>query len=159
MTAGEKMIAELERWGSFDQPKRLDVEAEGYRLELELQAADKFGVELGGIRLQPELPADWQPDALRAWGHRISERIRYLLEPIEASELDTGKGQLLLRSSPPEKRNRDRRYYELLLEKTGRASLQRYRYSAKEGSRASEPIRCTPEQLEKLVDDLVDTAP
>ena len=161
MKLGQKAIEMLEKWGAFTDDRRsLVVEGGKFSIMGEVTAADKLSCSLSHLRIEPRVPQQLESDQLRAWGGRIAKRIRYLLEAIETVELDAPKGRLLLRSTPPEKKpNGSVFYYELLLEATGSLRLERFRFDAASRARAPEPIHCTRELLEKLVDDLVATAP
>jgi len=160
MKLGQKAITTLEKWGAFTDDRRsLVVEGEKCSIVGEVTAADKMSCSLSELRLEPRKPAHLTSDQLKSWGDRIAKRVRYLLEAIETVELDAPHGRLLLRSTPPEKKaDGTVFYYEILLETSGKLRLQRRRFDAKHRSRTPEPLHCTREVLEKLVDDLAATA-
>ncbi len=161
MKLGQKAIETLEKWGAFTDDRRsLEVDAEKVSITGEVTAADKLSCSLSELRVQPREPRQLSTEQLRAWGDRVASRVRYLLEAIETVELDTAKGRLLLRSTPPEKKpDRSVLYYEMLLLSSGDLSLSRRRFDPSDRSRKPEPLHCTRELVEKLVNDLAETAP
>ncbi|MBI3461973.1 MAG: hypothetical protein HY000_02795 [Planctomycetes bacterium] len=161
MKLGHKAIATLREWGAFaDDRRSLLIEGDKFSIVSEVTAADKMSCSLSHLGMQPRQPAQLTADQLKAWGERITNRVRYLLEAIETVELDAPQGRLLLRSTPPEKKSNGAvLYYELLLETTGQLRLERYRYNVADRTRTPEPLHCTHELLEKLIDDLIASAP
>jgi hypothetical protein len=160
MDLGQKATSILESWGAFDGGRRLEIEGEGISIDGNVAAADRLSCSLSGLRLRLREPGALGPADLEQWGDRIAGRIRYLLESLEAVELDAAQGKLLLRSTPPEKRpDGTVLYYELQLSSAGELELQRRRYDAAARSVAAEPMHVTREVLQKLVNDLAATAP
>ena len=161
MKLGHKAIATLRDWGAFAADRRsLVIEGDKFSITGDVTAAEKMSCSLSHLRLQLRQPAQLTADQLKAWGERIASRVRYLLEAIETVELDAPQGRLLLRSTPPEKKSNGAvLYYELLLETSGQLRLGRYRFNVADRSRTPEPLHCTHELLEKLIDDLIASAP
>ena len=161
MKLGHKAIATLRDWGAFAADRRsLVIEGDKFSITSEVTAADKMSCSLSYLRVQPRQPAQLTADQLKAWGERIGNRVRYLLEAIETVERDVPQGRLLLRSTPPEKKPDGAvLYYELLLESSGELRLERYRYNASDRTRAADQLHCTHELFEKLIDDLAATVP
>jgi hypothetical protein len=111
------------------------------------------------LRVKQRNISPLRPDELQAWGDRVAKRVRYLLEAIETVELDAAHGRLLLRSAPPERKpDGVVLYYELVLESEGILTIERRRFDPTDRSRSREPLHCTRELLEKLIDDLAATA-
>lgn len=160
MKLGQKAIEMLDQWGAFtDDRRQLVVEDDHVTVTGEVIACDTLSCVLSHIELRSAASAA-NLEQLRAWGDRIASRVRYLLEAIESVELDTASGRLLLRSTPPERKDDGSVcYYELLLTLPGELRLNRFRFDAKTRQRAPHPIRCTRELLEKLVNDLRESAP
>ncbi len=79
--------------------------------ELVLQTA-----ELGGADVQ----------AIEAASRALCGRVNYLLEPVSPIETDADGCSVQMRSSPPQKDDNGRRYYELLMQRGGLVSLHRY---------------------------------
>ena len=160
MTFGQQALSRLAEWGGFiDSPRWLEIDADRHRMRIEVRTADRLSASLGEIRLEAKQPLALAAEDLRAWGDRIAARVRYLLEAIQTVELDRPHGRLLLRSAPPEKKPDGTFYYELVLERSGGLQFVRRRFDAKQRAREIEELRCTHEALEKLVEDLVATAP
>ena len=161
MKLGHRAIATLREWGAFaDDRRSLVIEGDKFSIVGEVTTADKMSCSLNQLGIRPCEPARLTADQLKAWGERIGNRVRYLLEAIETMELDVPQGRLLLRSTPPEKKtNGTVLYYELLLETSGQLRLERYRFNAADRTRTPEPLHCTHELLEKLIDDLIASAP
>ncbi len=82
----------------------------------------------------------------------LSERLTYLMEPIRPIEIDADACVAQLRSSPPQRDDDGRSYYELTVRRGGDISLVRYR---KEPGTPRQQIAAnvTREVLLRLVDD------
>jgi hypothetical protein len=161
MKLGQKAMSVLEKWGAFkDDRRNLIVESGKHEIVGEVTAADNMSCSLAHLRLNVRDMQPLQVDELQAWGDRVAKRVRYLLEAIDSVELDAPHGRLLLRSTPPEKKpDGTVFYYELLFEATGKLTVERRRFNPNDRSRTAERLHCTHELLEKLIDDLVATAP
>ncbi len=161
MKLGQKAIAVLETWGAFtNDRRRLVVDGDQCSIVGEVTAVDKLSCSLAELRVEPETPLALTPDRLKSWGQAVGKRVRYLLEAIETVELDATAGRMMLRSTPPEKKDDGSvLYYELVLEATGALTLTRRRFSASDRSRTSVGLHFTHELLEKLADDLAATRP
>jgi hypothetical protein len=98
---------------------------------------------------------------MRQWAERIAERVTSLLEPLKVLEVDTQRGQALLRSAVGV-RNQDSSltYFEVILEGTTSADVRRYQTATQADDTASTrriqvAFALTHEGLLKLVSDLV----
>jgi hypothetical protein len=104
----------------------------------------------------PGLPDDVAN--LRAWGHRVAERVAYLFEPLELQEVDDEVGRALLRSKAPSRRHGRRGYYQVELARTSEGrrtvSLSRLAFDESSRTRATVPMQLTIETLERLAEDL-----
>jgi hypothetical protein len=133
--------------------------AEGpHRLTLQLDAASPVGVAFTSLRFDDENAAGRSPDQLRAWGDRLTARLTYLMEPLVVLEVDDQAGAAELRSKSPTVRDGVRSYYEARLRREGTLDLRRVAFDAEDRSRRPVPCQLTLEALERLADDLVDTA-
>ncbi len=161
MKLGQKAIESLEKWGAFTDDRRdLMVESDRFSIFCEVAGADNLSCSLNHLRLEPRAALGLATEQLKTWGERLGKRVRYLLEAIEMVELDPAHGHLLLRSTPPEKKTDGSVfYYELLLKTSGSLRLDRYCFDAVARTRKSEPMHCTRELVEKLINDLAATAP
>lgn len=161
MNLGQKASELLASWGAFTDDRRsLVVECDSKSLAAEVTAADQLSCALDRLIIEPRVPQQLSADELRGWGDRVVKRVRYLLEAIETVELDTTQGEMLIRSTPPEKKaDGTVFFYELRLEAAGRLSLERRRFEPKSRARELESMQFTRELFEKLVNDLAQTAP
>jgi hypothetical protein len=161
MKLGQKATAVLEAWGAFtDDRRRLVVDGDQCSIVGEVTAADKLSCSLAELRVEPKTPLALTPNQLGAWGQSVGKRVRYLLEAIETVELDATAGRMMLRSTPPERKDDGSvLYYELVLEATGSLVLSRRRFSPPDRSCTSVALHFTRELLEKLTDDLAATRP
>lgn len=99
----------------------------------------------------PEL-ASAGPPQLERISKSLSERLTYLMEPIAPIELDAAECIVQLRSTPPQRDDDGRSYYELIVRRGGEIALSRYR---KENGDARRQIATslTREVLFRLVSD------
>jgi hypothetical protein len=82
----------------------------------------------------------------------LAARLTYLMEPIRPIEIDVDACVVQLRSSPPQKDDDGRSYYELLIRRGGEIALSRYRKDA--GTpRQQIPATVTCEVLLRLAGD------
>lgn len=155
MTLGSTAIPVISEWGTFrDESRLLSLCAARACVRATLSAADEMSCSMSELSIVAKQDLALDSAALRDWGDRLATRIRYLLEAIDAVELDTMRGLLLLRSSPPDKRGAGTYYYEVLLERTGRLTLQRFRFDNARKERIPVALQLTKETFEKLLDDL-----
>jgi len=89
---------------------------------------------------------------LREKADEVASKITYLLEKLFPLEIDESSHKALLRSKPPERRDGEIRYYELIIEKGCHLTLSRYCYSQRKRRRI--PMSLPVEILERLIDDL-----
>ena len=82
----------------------------------------------------------------------LSARLTYLMEPIRPIEIDADACVAQLRSSPPQRDDDGRSYYELTVRRGGEIALCRYRKEP--GTvRQQIPATVTREVLLRLADD------
>jgi hypothetical protein len=82
----------------------------------------------------------------------LAARLTYLMEPIRPIEIDVDACVVQLRSSPPQKDDDGRSYYELLVRRGGEIALSRYRKES--GTpRQQIPATVTREVLLRLAGD------
>jgi hypothetical protein len=82
----------------------------------------------------------------------LSARLTYLMEPIRPIEIDADACVAQLRSSPPQRDDDGRSYYELTVRRGGEIALVRYRKEPG-AVRQQIPANVTREVLLRLVDD------
>ena len=80
------------------------------------------------------------------------------MEPLRVVEIDPVGVEVELRSAAPTQRNGVRAYYEVRLRRGGTLDLARVVFDDATRTRRDEPFQMTREVLERLTDDLVDTA-
>jgi hypothetical protein len=89
---------------------------------------------------------------LEALSQDLSGSINYLLEPIGPIEVDADTCTVQMRSTPPQKDDDGRNYYELLVKRGGAISLMRFRKEPQQ-PRVPIPATLTREVLVRLVND------
>jgi hypothetical protein len=82
----------------------------------------------------------------------LSARLTYLLEPISPIEIDAAECVVQMRSTPPQRDDDGRTYYELIVRRGGAIALARYRKENGAG-RMRVPATVTREVLVRLVGD------
>jgi hypothetical protein len=126
---------------------------EGVRhLTCDLVERNSLAVAFQALRVAtPEL-ANTTSTSLERLAKSLSDRLTYLMEPIRPIEIDADACVAQLRSSPPQRDDDGRSYYELTVRRGGEIALVRYR---KEPGAARQPIPATVtrEVLLRLVDD------
>lgn len=136
-------------------------EQEGpHRVSLAARSASRLGVELDALDFHADRPQ--QPertlDELKAWADRLAARITYLMEPLVVLECDPLGVEVELRSQQATTRQSARNFYEARLDRSGNLRIIRYSFDTTSRTRHAVPFQLSGEVLERLVDDLVDTA-
>lgn len=85
-------------------------------------------------------------------GKTLSSRLTYLMEPIAPIEIDAAACVLQLRSSPPQRDDDGRSYYELIVRRGGVIELTRFR-KGNGGTRQQIAATVTREVLLRLAND------
>jgi hypothetical protein len=133
-------------------PATVDISDAPRRLMCELVERNSLAVAFQTLRVTtPELGNASSADLERI-AKAISERLTYLMEPIRPIEIDADACVAQLRSSPPQRDDDGRSYYELLARRGGEIALSRYR---KEPGSPRQQIAAnvTREVLLRLADD------
>jgi hypothetical protein len=128
-----------------------------HQLALDARAAGPLGVELDALEFHADGP-ERDVDALRAWGERLAARVTYLMEPLVLVEVDAQGVEVELRSQSTTRRDGLRNYYEARLDRNGRVRLTRRAFDDTARRPREVPFQLSRETLERLADDLVDTA-
>ena len=156
MTLSRKIAAAVDEiTAPLEAPREVTVEEGPSRLTLHLSAAGPVGLAFDSLDFATTSRPEWSPEALRAWGDRLTARLTYLMEPLVVLEHDPVDNQVEIRSESPTQRSGRRTYYEVRLHPRGTLRLSRVSYD--EATRHREPASCqlTREALERLADDLV----
>jgi hypothetical protein len=129
----------------------VEVEALPRTLYCDVLEQNSLAVSFNRLRLTTTELSGASSAELERLGKSLAEKLTYLMEPISPIELDAQGCVMQLRSSPPQRDDDGRSYYELLVRR-GEISLARYR---KENDRGRRPIvaTVTREVLFRLADD------
>jgi hypothetical protein len=130
----------------------VDITVGSRQLTCELVERNSLAVAFQTLRVAtPELAGTTNTE-LERLAKRLSERLTYLMEPIRPIEIDSDACVAQLRSSPPQRDDDGRSYYELTVRRGGEIALARYRKEP--GTpRAQIAATVTREVLLRLVDD------
>jgi hypothetical protein len=122
-------------------------------IECALVSVDAIGCSFVEVSLATTRLASHTTEQLKAVSEKLSQQIRYLLEPIAPIEIDPEGATVQLRSNPPQQDDDGTKYYELLVHRDG-LHLRRYA-RAKGQPRQSVPANVTREVLVRLASDFV----
>lgn len=130
----------------------VEVAAGSRRLTCDLVERNSLAVALQALRVAtPEL-ANTSSNRLEQMANDLSARLTYLMEPIRPIEIDADACVAQLRSSPPQRDDDGRSYYELTVRRGGEIALVRY-HKEPGAVRQQIPANITREVLVRLVDD------
>lgn len=131
------------------------VENSPRRITCDTVERTSLAVSFDRLRLTTSELASATAADLQRVSKSLADRLTYLLEPISPIELDAQACVVQMRSSPPQKDDDGRSYYELLVRRGGEIMLTRYR---KENGAARQQISATVtrEVLVRLVSDFGD---
>src|SRR5207253_256627 len=130
--------------------------ASGWSVALVADKADALSCQLWSFTLE-KLPAPKALDEaeLRQRAQAVAAKVTGLMEPLRVIEVDSQRGEALLRSESPNLRNEKRSHYELGLTAARRATLRRFQApSDPTGKRQQVGFTLTHEVLGNLVEDL-----
>lgn len=129
----------------------IEAEAAPRKLHCDVVEQNSLAVSFNQLRLLTgELAAATNEDLQRI-GKSLGAKLTYLMEPISPIELDAEGCVMQLRSTPPQRDDDGRSYFELLVRR-GEISLARYRKDNDSGRRRIVST-VTREVLFRLVDD------
>lgn len=117
-----------------------------------LSDVTSLAVNVDSLVLETTELAAARIDELEDISNRLSARVHYLLEPIGPIEVDADTCTVQLRSTPPQKDDDGRNYYELLVRRGGELSLRRYRKEPGQPRRTI-PATLTREVVVRVVGD------
>jgi hypothetical protein len=133
-------------------PGRVAVSDGPRHLTCEITEHNALAVSLLQVQLRTSELAQASLDHLNRISTVLSERLTYLMEPISPIEIDADACVVQMRSSPPQRDDDGRTYYELLVRRGGEISLCRYR-KEKAAGRQQVSATLTREVLTRLVSD------
>jgi hypothetical protein len=123
------------------------------RIECALASVDAIGCTFDEMSLSTTRLANHSTEQLKAVSEKLSQQIRYLLEPIAPIEIDPEGATVQMRSNPPQQDDDGTKYYELLVHRDG---LHLRRWSRAKGQpRQSVSAHVTREVLVRLAEDFV----
>jgi len=122
-------------------------------LSCDIVERNSLAVSFNQLRLATAELASADAAKLERIGNALAGRLTYLMEPIAPIEIDAAAFVVQLRSSPPQRDDDGRSYYELTVRRGGEIALARYR---KEPGNARQqiPATVTREVLLRLADDI-----
>jgi hypothetical protein len=122
------------------------------QLSCDVIERNSLALSFNSLRLETAELASADAPRLERIGKALADRLTYLMEPIAPIEVDAGACTVQLRSSPPQRDDDGRSYYELMVRRGGEVTLARYR---KENGDARRQIvaTVTREVLLRLVGD------
>ena len=130
----------------------LAVEALPRTLTCDIVERNALAVSFNVLRLSTAELASADAARLERIGKALAAKLTYLMEPIAPIEIDADACVVQLRSSPPQRDDDGRSYYELLVRKGGEIALQRYRKENGDTRRAISAT-VTREVLLRLAND------
>lgn len=123
------------------------------RVEVKLADSSRLGCLLDRLHLEHTEGGQLAVDPLQ-----VVERITYLGERLEIIETEGKEGLTILRSTPPRINGEVVSFYELLLDRSTRLSLVRYKHDPRTKTRTPMPAPITRDTLERLIGDLIELA-
>ncbi len=123
------------------------------RLEVKLADSSRLGCLLDSLQLEHT-----EGDPLGVDPVQVVERITYLGERLEIIESEGNEGMTILRSTPPRVDGEVVSFYELVLDRSTRLSLVRYKHDPRTKKRTPMPAPLTRDSLERLISDLIELA-
>ncbi len=156
MSLSRKIAAALdENTRAYVLPCTVTVDDGPNRLALELTALDSVGAAFDCLEFTATDRQEWSSEALNGWGRRLADRVTYLLEPLKVVEVDTGGGQVQIRSTTPTPRADQHGFYEIRLTRQGVLRFERFGFDDATRQRRRRSCQLTREVLERLADDIV----
>lgn len=111
-----------------------------------------LAVSFNRLQLRTTELANASVAELEGLSKALAQRLTYLMEPISPIEIDAQACVVQMRSSPPQRDDDGRTYYELLVRRGGEIALCRYRKENGAGRRQI-AATVTREVLVRLVSD------
>lgn len=151
MNLHKQFESELSKLG-VGGPATLAVDDRPRSITCDIVERNSLAVSFNSLRLSTSELASADAARLERIGKALAEKLTYLMEPISPIEFDAEGCVVQLRSSPPQRDDDGRSYYELLVRRGGEISLWRFR---KENGDARRPMAAnvTREVLLRLVGD------
>lgn len=132
--------------------RNLRARADNGTLEVAIANADTMSVAFNSFVFQSDRLAGADTALLSRIADQLASELTYLLEPLRVVEVDGNAGAVQMRSHPPYQRDKQARYYEVLVQRGGSLSLVRYERLPGEPRKAI-PANVTEEVFYRLADD------
>lgn len=126
----------------------------GDRLTARVDEASALAVSLFELRLTTDRLAGASIDRVKRIAEKLTERVTYLLEPIQPIEADDEACVVQMRSTKPDQRSGAATYYEVLVKTGGAISLRRYE-KPKGGLRREIAMNLTLEVIGRVAEDFL----
>ena len=152
MTLAKSINDQLQN-ASPDQPVEMRAFDEKLRMEVNLADCGRLGCLLDSLNLEHIQAGHLAVDPVQ-----VAERITYLEERLDIVETEGEEGRTVLRSAPPKVNGQAVSFFEMVLDRSTRLSLVRYRYDANSGERTPVSAPLTRDALERLIGDLIELA-
>ncbi len=156
MTLDETLLQKLSEWRpAAGKRATLTVadEGSGWTAALTADRSDELGCLTWEFAVRPVKAVE--SGDLNTRAGRVASHITGLLETVGVHEVDAIRGEALLRSQPPGQRGDQVLYYEILLEKSGAATLRRFQADPKAHTKRHQvAFALTHEALAKFAHDL-----
>ena len=136
-----------------DQAVVVEASEEKLRVEVKLADSSRLGCLLDRLHLEHT-----EGGRLPVEPAQVVEQITYLGERLEIIETEGKEGMTILRSTPPRVDGEVISFYEMVLDRSTRLSLIRYKHDPKTEERTPMPAPLTRDTLERLIGDLIELA-
>lgn len=145
--------------GAFNPAQAVSAREGSHQITLDLTVNGPVGFSALGLEFQADGP-ERTIDQLKDWADRVAGRVTYLMEPLRVVEIDPVGVEVELRSTAPSQnpRTNTRAYYEVRLRRNGTLNLARVVFDNATRTRQDDAFQMTRDVIERLTDDLVDTA-
>ncbi|MFO0863051.1 MAG: hypothetical protein U0744_00050 [Gemmataceae bacterium] len=151
MTLENQVLEKLADAGPSATPRTITAQEGPWTIEIHAQKSDEFSVMIDSVEVRRDAPAG---DA-KSWADGIASRPSGLLEPLRLLEADKGKNEAIVRSSKPQTKGDEVRYYEVHVQGAEKAEVHRYKASKQPGAaREPTPFPMTHEAVGKLAHGL-----
>jgi len=152
MSLSDQLLKRLEQPGL--DGANVEAADEGDRLRVRIDQSGPLALSCWELRLTTQRLAGASIAKVRQVAEAVTERVTYLLEPIQPIEADQEACVVQLRSVKPDDRGGVQSYYEALVKTGGSISLQRY--ERQPGAlRTSVAMTLTKEIIGRLADDFL----
>ena len=156
MTLENTLLEKLSEWqpsGAGRQTLTVADDASGWVVSLAADRNDQIATAVWELNLRRTRPAA-EGVTLKGWADLSAKRIKGLLEPLAVIEIDAPRSEALLRSGDPTRRGDAVAYYEIRLQGTTGATVQRFTAGVAGSKREQVAFALTHEVLAHLVVDL-----